>query len=286
MEPLRLAICDDLPEEREALLALLEQAPIATVCAQFASSEELLEAFRPGGFDLLLMDIYMDGMTGVEAVRKIREMDETIPIAFTTTSTEHTLESYRLSVLKYLEKPVRQKDINDLLHLVKLQRDSAPRLTVRQNGETQKIPLAELFYLEQKGHHVMLSRKDGSVLQLYGKLSDLLPQLEKEPKRYDFIILDPPAFTKSRKTVANAISGYKEINYRAMKLLPRGGILATCSCSHFATEEKFVAMLHSAAKDAGVQLRQIEARQQSCDHPILWGVEETNYLKFYLFKVV
>ena len=140
MEPLNLAICDDLPEEREALLALLEQAPIATNCTQFGSSEELLEAFRPGKFDLLLMDIYMDGMTGVEAVQKIREMDESIPIAFTTTSTEHTLESYRLSVLKYLEKPVRQKDINDLLHLVKLQRDSAPRLTIRQNGETQKNP--------------------------------------------------------------------------------------------------------------------------------------------------
>ena len=115
---------------------------------------------------------------------------------------------------------------------------------------------------------------------------DLLPQLEKEPLKYDFIILDPPAFTKSRKTVANAISGYKEINYRAMRLLPRGGYLATCSCSHFATEEKFIAMLHDAARDAGVQLRQIEARQQSCDHPILWGVEETNYLKFYLFQVV
>ena len=126
MEPLNLAICDDLPKEREALLALLEQAPIATNCTQFGSSEELLEAFRPGKFDLLLMDIYMDGMTGVEAVQKIREMDDAIPIAFTTTSTEHTLESYRLSVLKYLEKPVRQKDINDLLHLVKLQRDSAP----------------------------------------------------------------------------------------------------------------------------------------------------------------
>lgn len=115
---------------------------------------------------------------------------------------------------------------------------------------------------------------------------DLLPALEKEPKKYDFIILDPPAFTKSRKTVANAITGYKEINYRAMRLLPRGGYLATCSCSHFATEEKFIAMLHDAARDAGVQLRQIEARQQSCDHPILWGVEETNYLKFYLFQVV
>ena len=114
----------------------------------------------------------------------------------------------------------------------------------------------------------------------------LLPQLEKEPVKYDFIILDPPAFTKSRKTVANAITGYKEINYRAMKLLPRGGYLATCSCSHFATAEKFEAMLRSAAHDAGVQLRQIEARQQSCDHPILWGVDETDYLKFYLFQVV
>ena len=115
---------------------------------------------------------------------------------------------------------------------------------------------------------------------------DLLPQLEKEPRKYDFIILDPPAFTKSRKTIANAMTGYKELNYRAMKLLPRGGYLATCSCSHFASEELFIKMLHSAAKDAGVQLRQIEARQQSCDHPILWGVEETNYLKFFLFQVV
>ena len=114
----------------------------------------------------------------------------------------------------------------------------------------------------------------------------LLPSLEKEPPRYDFIILDPPAFTKSRRTAASAMAGYKEINYRAMRLLPRGGYLATCSCSHFAEEEKFLAMLRSAAKDAGVRLRQIEARQQGCDHPILWGVEETNYLKFYLFQVV
>ena len=127
---------------------------------------------------------------------------------------------------------------------------------------------------------------DGVMECVAANVFDLLPALEKEPKRFDFIILDPPAFTKSRKTVHNALAGYKEINYRAMRLLPRGGLLATCSCSHFATEEKFVAMLHDAARDAGVQLRQIEARQQSCDHPILWGVEETNYLKFYLFQVV
>lgn len=115
---------------------------------------------------------------------------------------------------------------------------------------------------------------------------DLLPALAQQPVKYDFIILDPPAFTKSRRTTQRAMAGYKEINYRAMKLLPRGGYLATCSCSHFATEELFVKMLHSAAHDAGVQLRQIEARQQCADHPILWGVEETNYLKFFLFQVV
>ena len=181
MEPLNLAICDDLPEEREKLLALLEQAPIPTVCTQFGSSEELLEAFCPGKFDLLLMDIYMGGMTGVEAVQKIRETDDAIPIAFITTSTEHTLESYRLSVLKYLEKPVKQKDINDLLQLVKLQKDSAPRLAIRQNGETRKLLLSEILYLEQKAHHVVFSLKGGCNLQLYGKLSALLPQLEGQP---------------------------------------------------------------------------------------------------------
>ena len=127
---------------------------------------------------------------------------------------------------------------------------------------------------------------DGVMDCMTANVFDLLPELEKQPRKYDFIILDPPAFTKSRKTVHNAMSGYKEINYRAMKLLPRGGYLATCSCSHFATEELFIKMLHSAARDAGVQLRQIEARQQCADHPILWGVEETNYLKFFIFQVV
>ena len=113
---------------------------------------------------------------------------------------------------------------------------------------------------------------------------ELLPTLSKGS--YDFIILDPPAFTKARKTLRNALRGYKEINTRAMRLLPRGGYLATCSCSHFATQEEFCKMLAAAAADAGVQLRQIAARQQAPDHPILWNVPETDYLKFYLFQVV
>lgn len=114
---------------------------------------------------------------------------------------------------------------------------------------------------------------------------DLLPEMPPTDK-YDYIILDPPAFTKSRSTVESAMRGYKEINLRAMKLLPRGGYLATCSCSHFMTEDLFRTMLKSAAFDAHVSLRQIEARQQAPDHPILWNVPETNYLKFYLFQIV
>lgn len=113
---------------------------------------------------------------------------------------------------------------------------------------------------------------------------DLLPTLQ--PNQYDFIILDPPAFTKSRRTVEKAARGYKEINLRAMKLLPRGGYLATCSCSHFMPDPLFCKMLHAAAADAQVSLRQIEARQQAPDHPVLWNVPETDYLKFYLFQVV
>lgn len=103
---------------------------------------------------------------------------------------------------------------------------------------------------------------------------------------YDLIILDPPAFTKSRATVRDAFRGYKEINLKAMRLLPRGGYLATCSCSHFMGDAGFCRMLSDAASDAGVSLRQIEARTQAPDHPILWGVPETGYLKFYIFQVV
>ena len=121
---------------------------------------------------------------------------------------------------------------------------------------------------------------------------DLLTQMDEGQRpdmtahSFDFIILDPPAFTKSRQTVDSALRGYREINRRAMHLLPRGGFLATCSCSHFMTEELFQKMLRQAAADAGVALRQIEARQQGPDHPILWNVPETSYLKFYLFQVV
>lgn len=127
---------------------------------------------------------------------------------------------------------------------------------------------------------------DGRMDFVCADVFDLLPSLCERHADYDMIILDPPAFTKSRKTISGAERGYKEINYRAMKLLPRGGYLATCSCSHFMDNRLFIRMLESAAADADVSLKLIEARRQSPDHPTLLSVPETDYLKFYLFQVI
>lgn len=136
-------------------------------------------------------------------------------------------------------------------------------------------------------YNAALNSLEDKVNVLEANVFDLLTELaEKKAKDYDFIILDPPAFTKSGSTVKNALRGYKEINMKAMKLLPRGGYLATCSCSHFMPEGLFVKMLREAALDAAVSLRQVEARQQAPDHPILYSVPETNYLKFYIFQIV
>ena len=113
----------------------------------------------------------------------------------------------------------------------------------------------------------------------------LLPELEEKGEKFDVIILDPPAFTKSRSSVKNATKGYREINLRAMKLLKDGGFLATCSCSHFMTYELFTQTIGQAAKNVHKRLRQVEYRTQSPDHPILWAADESYYLKFYIFQV-
>ena len=115
---------------------------------------------------------------------------------------------------------------------------------------------------------------------------ELLPELEKQGEKYDVVILDPPAFTKSRNSVKNAIKGYREINLRGMKLVKDGGFLATCSCSHFMTYELFTETIGQAARNVHKRLRQVEFRTQAPDHPILWAADESYYLKFYIFQVV
>ena len=115
---------------------------------------------------------------------------------------------------------------------------------------------------------------------------DLLPRLEEEGKSYDVVILDPPAFTKSRASIKNAVRGYREINMRGIKLVRSGGFLATCSCSHFMDPELFAKTIAEAARSAHKRLRQVEFRTQACDHPILWADDTSYYLKFYIFQVV
>ena len=115
---------------------------------------------------------------------------------------------------------------------------------------------------------------------------DLLPALEKEGKRFDLVVLDPPAFTKSRSSIKNAVKGYREINLRGMKLVKDGGYLATCSCSHFMDPELFSKTIREAAGNVHKRLRQAEYKTQAPDHPILWAADESYYLKFYIFQVV
>jgi len=114
---------------------------------------------------------------------------------------------------------------------------------------------------------------------------ELLPELERQGEQFDVVILDPPAFTKSRNSIKNAVKGYREINLRGMKLVREGGFLATCSCSHFMEPELFARTIREAAQGARKRLRQVEFRTQACDHPILWAADQSYYLKFYIFQV-
>lgn len=114
---------------------------------------------------------------------------------------------------------------------------------------------------------------------------ELLPELERRKEQFDVVILDPPAFTKSRNSIKNAVKGYREINLRAMKLVKDGGFLATCSCSHFMSYELFTKTINEAARNVHKRLRQVEFRTQAPDHPILWAADESYYLKFYIFQV-
>ena len=144
---------------------------------------------------------------------------------------------------------------------------------------------ASQLAVDQAKENAVLNHLEDRVEFMCADVFDLLPKLEAEKKTYDVVILDPPAFTKSRNSIKNAVKGYREINIRGMKLVKDGGFLATCSCSHFMSFELFTQTLHQAARSAHKCLRQVEFRTQAPDHPILWAADESYYLKFYIFQV-
>lgn len=140
--------------------------------------------------------------------------------------------------------------------------------------------------IAQARENARLNGLEDRVSFLCADVFELLPELEKKGEQYDVVILDPPAFTKSRQAIRNAVKGYREINLRGMKLVKDGGFLATCSCSHFMEQELFAKTIKEAARGARRRLRQVEFHTQAPDHPILWAAEESYYLKFYIFQVI
>ena len=142
------------------------------------------------------------------------------------------------------------------------------------------------YAVEQATENARLNGLSETVHFREADIFDELPKLYEAGERYDVVILDPPAFTKSRDTMKNAMKGYREINIRGLKLVKDGGYLATCSCSHFMDYENFTKVIYQAARSAHKRLRQVEYRTQAADHPILWAADESYYLKFYIFQVV
>lgn len=142
------------------------------------------------------------------------------------------------------------------------------------------------YAVEQAARNAKLNHLEETVHFRCANVLDELPKLAAAGEQYDVVILDPPAFTKSREATKNAIKGYREINMKGMKLVKDGGYLATCSCSHFMTQELLAKTIKEAAKATHKRLRQVEFRTQSPDHPILWAADESYYLKFFIFQVV
>ena len=142
------------------------------------------------------------------------------------------------------------------------------------------------YAIEQANANARLNGLEQTVHFRCANVLDELPKLAAAGEKYDVVILDPPAFTKSREATKNAIKGYREINMKGLKLVKDGGYLATCSCSHFMTQELLAKTIREAAHSAHKRLRQVEFRTQAADHPILWAADESYYLKFYIFQVV
>ena len=151
-------------------------------------------------------------------------------------------------------------------------------------AEVTGVDASELA-VRQAEENAKLNGLEDRVKFICEDVFELLPELEKKGEKYDVVILDPPAFTKSRNSIKNAVRGYREINLRAMKLVKDRGFLATCSCSHFMDYELFTQTIGQAARNAHKRLRQVEFRTQAPDHPILWGAGDSYYLKFYIFQV-
>jgi len=180
MEELQIALCEDDREETERLTGLIQSGTVPASISAFDSGEAFLKAHQPGRFDMVLMDIYMGGISGVETVRLLREREPDLLVVFVTSSQDHALDGYRLKVAKYMEKPVTRKDMDEAIALaVKWQKQAAVEVILQ--GKKLRLQVNRLLYVEQKAHYLLLCFESGGIKQAKGRLDELEPQLAGYP---------------------------------------------------------------------------------------------------------
>ena len=173
MEYLQVAVCDDSIDEQNKLQKLISEANMPVETTIFNSGEDLLKDYMPSKYDLIFMDIYMEGVSGIETVTTIREVDENVLIAFATTSMDHTLESYRLGAIKYIEKPIKKDSVNELLDMAQMKMDRVPKLLIKNPYKDFAIAFENILYVEQKAHNLLFHLINGDVMQFNEKLSNI-----------------------------------------------------------------------------------------------------------------
>ncbi len=181
MEPRHTAICENDPSDQKKLLAILQKSDIPVEASVYCCGEDFLRDYRKGWFDLVFMDIYMDKISGVDVVARLREMGERVPVAFVTTSTEHALMGYRLDVLKYIEKPLKERVVLELLQFARLKKETTPRLLLKKNGRELSLSFERIIYVEQKGHTLYLYLTGKETVQVKERLEAIEPQFADQP---------------------------------------------------------------------------------------------------------
>lgn len=177
---LRIAICEDFPADALVLKEHISKSGLPTQCMHFSNGEDLLHCLTPGKYDLFFLDIYMNGITGIQAAEKIREIDETAILVFITSSLDHTLESYRLGALMYLEKPVKAAGVKEAIELALMKKKHRATITLwLAGGKNQAVPLDEIRYFEQKGHIIQVYTTSQGILHTTQsvKMNDIEKQL-------------------------------------------------------------------------------------------------------------
>ena len=176
---LRVAICDDDSVERAVLERHVTHSPVPAACTLYSSAEELLEEYYVGKYDLIVMDIYMDGLDGVAAVNRLREVDPSVPVAFATSSKEYALEGFRMGVFYYLEKPVTQKAVADLMERARAAQAFVPHLEFAMDKSICRIPYSRVMYVEQNRNDLILYLEDGTQCRMPERIEDAAQQFEQ-----------------------------------------------------------------------------------------------------------